>query len=106
MTAAVSPEDAVKHAVLAIQRTVSELKAEGRAPPEPDAEESFSGQFRVRVPRWMHARLVRLAEKDKVSLNTLLLVIVAEELGRREGRTVSRRRIREALPPRAVTRRG
>jgi antitoxin HicB len=43
-----------------------------------------SGKFIQRVPRTVHAKLVRRAKAEGVSLNSLVLTFIAEGLGRRE----------------------
>jgi len=40
-----------------------------------------SGKFVVRVPKSLHASLVRLAEREGVSLNSLIQVALAEFVG-------------------------
>lgn len=42
-----------------------------------------SGQWRQRVPRSLHARLVVKARQEGVSLNTLVTAMIAEGLGKR-----------------------
>jgi antitoxin HicB len=37
--------------------------------PEPRSETSYSGRFVARIPKSLHAELVRAAEEDGVSLN-------------------------------------
>jgi antitoxin HicB len=49
--------------------------------PEPHTISEFSGQFRVRLPRSLHARLSRRAELEDVSLNTLVATMLGEQLG-------------------------
>lgn len=39
--------------------------------PEPTSDE-FSGKFNVRVPKFLHRKLVYKAKQEKVSLNTLV----------------------------------
>jgi antitoxin HicB len=53
--------------------------------PKPGKATSASGQWRQRVPRSLHARLVTRAEQEGVSLNTLVTTLIAEGLGRKEG---------------------
>lgn len=48
----------------------------------PDA----SGKFVTRVPKSIHAQLTTRARQEGVSLNTLVLTLIAEGLGRRESR--------------------
>jgi antitoxin HicB len=54
--------------------------------PEPAPLESMpSGKWVQRVPRNIHAELVKLASEDRVSLNQLVVSILARELGFRSG---------------------
>lgn len=57
--------------------------AEGWALPDPAVHHGFSGQFRVRLPRSLHAWLVREAQREGVSLNTFLIACLAEARGPR-----------------------
>jgi antitoxin HicB len=80
-----TPEEAMiegRDALTAYIRTLEEL---GRAIPNPKSD-AFSGQWRLRVPRSMHAALARRADREGVSLNSLVTAILAEGLGRREVR--------------------
>lgn len=43
-----------------------------------------SGRFLARLPRSMHLRLTARAKREGVSLNTLLVTLIAEAMGRRE----------------------
>lgn len=44
--------------------------------PEPTSDE-FSGKFNVRVPKFLHRKLVYRAKQEKVSLNTLVTTTLA-----------------------------
>ena len=46
--------------------------------PQPVTLESYSGQFRVRLPRSLHRRLAKLARRENVSLNTLVIKLLTE----------------------------
>ncbi len=50
----------------------------GENQPEPLTLESYSGQFRVRLPRSLHRRLVMMARREIVSLNTLVIKLLSE----------------------------
>ncbi len=50
---------------------------DGREIPLPRAEESYSGQFRVRLPIGLHMALAEEAERQGVSLNTLVASALA-----------------------------
>jgi antitoxin HicB len=80
-----TPEEAMhegRDALTAYVRTLEEL---GRAIPNPKSD-AFSGQWRLRVPRSMHAALARRADREGVSLNSLVTAMLAEGLGRRDVR--------------------
>jgi len=58
------------------------LKEKGVAlPPAASGASESSGKFVVRVPKSLHASLVRLAEREGVSLNSLIQVALAEFVG-------------------------
>jgi len=46
-----------------------------------DEEHTYSGQFRVRLPVGLHAALVTKAERQGVSLNTLVVGLLAGGIG-------------------------
>ncbi|MDZ7799977.1 MAG: toxin-antitoxin system HicB family antitoxin [Trueperaceae bacterium] len=48
------------------------------APPEPEALPS--GKFVTRLPKTLHAQLARTAKQEGVSLNTLVIALVAQGL--------------------------
>lgn len=59
-------------------KTAQEL---GHSIPEPSDESKFSGKWVVRTPKSIHHRLVELAKREGVSLNTLTVSLLAEGLG-------------------------
>ncbi len=53
--------------------------------PLPEKAEALpSGKFVVRLPRYLHQKLNRLAKKDGVSLNQIVLMAATEHVSRRE----------------------
>lgn len=55
-----------------------EVKLEKNLPiPEPENVEHYSGKFNVRLPKTLHQRLTIEANKEGVSLNTLVLYKLA-----------------------------
>src|SRR5262245_25110309 len=64
-----TPEDALKHGSDAVRAYLRSCVKHGD--PIPRANEA-SGQWRQRVPRSLHARLVLRARQEGVSLNTLV----------------------------------
>lgn len=49
----------------------------------PDTVPEVSGKFVTRLPKSVHAKLTERAKAEGVSLNTLVVALVAEGLGRR-----------------------
>lgn len=77
-----TPEDAIREgrdALTSYLRTLEEL---GRPVPQP-GDDAYTGQWRQRVPKSLHAALARRAEREGVSLNMLVTALLAEGLGRR-----------------------
>ena len=75
-----TPEEALKHGSDAVKAYIANCVKHGDAAPSPTAA---SGQWRQRVPRSLHSRLVAKARQDGVSLNTLVTAMIAEGLGQR-----------------------
>lgn len=77
-----TPEEAIREgrdALTSYLRTLEEL---GRPIPPP-GDDAYTGQWRQRVPKSLHAALARRAEREGVSLNMLVTALLAEGLGRR-----------------------
>lgn len=70
-----SPAEAIEEVQLAISAWIEAAKAAGNPVPPPTTErsaQSASGKFVVRVPKVVHAELVRRADAEGVSLNHLV----------------------------------
>jgi antitoxin HicB len=76
-----TPEEAVTNGYDAVKGYL--LSCVKHGDPIPKASDA-SGQWRQRVPKSMHARLVAKARQEGVSLNTLVTAMIAEGLGRRK----------------------
>jgi antitoxin HicB len=76
-------EKATHEAEHAAKLMLDVLREDRKAPPPEDAVADFSGQLRLRLPKSLHEEVSRLATAEGVSLNTLLLSLVAEGCGRR-----------------------
>jgi antitoxin HicB len=83
-------EEAVANGRDALRCCLLTMKELGDPVPRPGSTEAASGQFRLRVPKTMHARLTRRAELEGVSLNTLAATLIAEGLGKRQPRRPGR----------------
>lgn len=83
--------EAVENGRDAFIAVVSALADMGRDIPAPSFSPDdatvpgASGKFVARVPKSIHAKLTTRAKVEGVSLNTLVLTLIAEGLGRREG---------------------
>jgi antitoxin HicB len=79
-------EEAIRNGREALEACLVTLAEFGERIPKPNSTTASSGQWRQRVPKSLHARLVERAEREGVSLNTLVTALIAEGIGRREGR--------------------
>jgi len=75
-----TPEEALRNGRDAVKAYLLSCAKHGDPYPKPGAA---SGQWRQRVPRSLHARLVAKARQEGVSLNSLVTAMIAEGLGRR-----------------------
>ncbi len=76
-----TPEEAIAHGRDALKSYLLTSVEFGDPLPKPGG--SASGQWRQRVPRSLHTRLVARARREGVSLNTLVTAMIAEGLGTR-----------------------
>jgi antitoxin HicB len=80
-----SQADTAEEALAAIQEVIP-LWLEGALEsdyeiPEPRGTDEYSGRFMVRVPRSLHRSLAELAEREAISLNSLVNVALAALVG-------------------------
>ncbi len=78
---AASPEEALHELREAMEMAIATLQQDGAELPVPRAEPVHSGQLRVRMPRSLHSALARCADEEGVSLNTLVVSLLARGLG-------------------------
>jgi antitoxin HicB len=52
--------------------------------PLPNGEKEYSGKFNVRIPRSLHRKLDKMAEKEGVSLNHYLVSTLSRAVGQEE----------------------
>lgn len=76
-----SVEEAVKNLEDAKRAWLATALEAGRDIPEPNREE-FSGKFVVRIPKTLHRDLAARAKKEGVSLNQMVVYLLAHSLGR------------------------
>lgn len=80
-------EDALKEAQIALEGFLESYEDDGEEPPQPRKREAYSGQIRIRMPRSLHRRLARDAEREGVSLNHFMVCALSEKVGYRRGVT-------------------
>lgn len=72
-------EEALSNGMQAKSEWLAAAREQGRT--VPDAGGQLSGKWVQRVPKSLHARLVGRAQREGVSLNTLVVSLIAEGLG-------------------------
>jgi predicted RNase H-like HicB family nuclease len=76
-------DEAVSNLDAARELWIRSRLEDGLPIPDPPVEEP-SGKFLLRMPRWLHGRLARLAEREGVSLNQLINTVLARYAGGQE----------------------
>lgn len=74
-------EEEALHEKDALTVWIETARAFGDAIPEPSIATKYSGQWRMRVPKSVHAALVLRAKLEGVSLNALAASILAQAVG-------------------------
>ncbi len=82
--------DALNELSVAIGAAIESLQAEGCDVPVPAGLPGYSGQFRLRLPRTLHAQLAARADLEGVSLNTLTVAVLSRGLAEATGTTNQR----------------
>jgi predicted HicB family RNase H-like nuclease len=90
------PEEAAGEMVMVAETAIEILAEQGLDPPEPQVLSSFSGQMRVRMPRTLHQKLAGRARMEDVSLNTLIVGLLAEGIGAMETLPLGGRKTRRS----------
>lgn len=78
-----SREEALEEARVALELAIETYRDEGWPLPEPrgiETQDLPSGEFRVRLPRTMHAQLAKRAATEGVSQNQLVVAYIAAGL--------------------------
>jgi antitoxin HicB len=79
-------DEAIKNGNDAIQAWIATAKEVNRQIPKPGELEGQSGKWVQRVPKSIHLRLVNRAKEEGVSLNTLVIMILAQSLGKEKSK--------------------
>jgi antitoxin HicB len=81
-----TPESAAAGMGDAVERWVREARAAGREVPPPGAAAAHSGKLLVRMPRSLHAELVRASDREGTSLNAYIVAALSASVAwRRSG---------------------
>ena len=71
-------EDACKNAEDAKAEWIAAAMEDGIEIPEPDRDEDYSGQFKLRIPRSLHRQLATEAKREKISMNQYCLYLLSQ----------------------------
>ena len=85
-----TPEEAIENGRDALSSWLAVAREFGDDAPKPFS--AASGRFVQRVPRSLHAQLIARAKAEGVSLNTLVVTLVSQGVGRGESRRTRSRR--------------
>ena len=81
LTEGTTPDEAFQNLEEAAKAWIETALGQGQEIPEPSTNEGFSGKLILRLPRSLHRRATRMAERDRTSLNQFLVASIAERLG-------------------------
>jgi len=77
-----TPEKALKNALTVKNEWLQAAQEAGWTIPEPSKPLTTSGRITLRIPKYLHEKLINRAEEEGTSLNQLILSFVAEGLER------------------------
>jgi predicted RNase H-like HicB family nuclease len=80
-TEGTTPDEAFRNLEEAAKAWIESTLDHGQEIPPPSTNEGFSGKLILRLPRSVHRRATRMAERDRTSLNQFLVAAIAERLG-------------------------
>ena len=96
-----TPEEAIGNGRDALRSWLAVAGEFGDGIPKPFS--AVSGRFVQRVPRSLHAQLIARAKAEGVSLNTLVVSLVSQGIGKRAARPADRRLNTRSIRTRART---
>ncbi len=92
-----STADALENLERVARSWVESLLSRGLDVPSPMESRDYSGRFPLRLPRSLHERAAQIATEDGVSLNTFLIMTIAERLGLRQATAKTEGLLHEAV---------
>lgn len=72
--------EAAHEAKVAADLVLAVMREDGDAAPASDVAADYAGKIALRMPRSMHAQVARLAQAEDVSVNQLLVSLIARGL--------------------------
>lgn len=90
-------EEALGEAKIALQGFIETCQEQSIPLPEPQVYETYSGQFRVRLPKSLHRQAAQLAAHDDISLNQLVVSAVEARVGAKQMGTRMLSEMKQAL---------
>ena len=78
-----SVDEAAREARAAGELMLESLADDDRYIPPHDCRRTFSGNIRLRIPKGLHRELAERAQDEGVSLNTLMVALLATGVGER-----------------------
>jgi len=79
-----SREEAVQELMVAAEAYLESLNEREEAIPAPEKIQPYSGQLRLRMPKWLHGKLAIEAQSQGVSLNSHITALLANRQGEHE----------------------
>lgn len=73
-------DEALKEARVALEGFIESYRDSNKDLPEPIQVKKFSGQLRLRLPKSLHGKLSEIADREGISLNTLLIQCIQDGL--------------------------
>ncbi|MBA2708971.1 MAG: type II toxin-antitoxin system HicB family antitoxin [Tatlockia sp.] len=77
-----TPEEAFHQAENALKAWLKTAQEFGDSIPKPSCLNKYSGQWRMRAPKSLHAALASRAKEEGVSLNTLAITLLSQGLAK------------------------
>lgn len=79
-------EEAISDIILIANDLIEMAISDGVSIPEPykiKTEEEFSGKLSLRLPKYLHAEVARMAEEEECSINQLIQSFIAIGIGKK-----------------------
>ncbi len=73
--------EAIQNLEAAAEAWIEASLAQGQEIPEPEMNQGYGGKVALRLPRSLHRKAARLAERDGTSLNQFLVTAIAARVG-------------------------